>query len=406
MSARIRILFIDDEPHILNGLRRAMAGTANDWEMAFCASGDQALALMEKASFDVVVSDMRMPEMDGARLLEIVRARYPATVRIILSGYADANAVLRTVGPAHAYLAKPCQSQALSEAIARPLALRRMLSGEGLQKALGGVTHLPSLPEPFLQIEAELRSPNASIRTVADIIGTDIAMTAELLKLTNSAFFSVGSRVTTPLQAVRTLGLETIQSLVLRIGIFRQFSGDDPAVAAMIASLTRHSLTTARLAEAIATAEGADPPTAKAAYCAGMLCCLGMLLLLDTKPAEYRQALATVTPQHPLEAVEEKIFGASDASMAAYLLGLWGFSEAMVEAIALSCRPERTGEPENVLLTALHAARALGPPLPWLPPGSRDVYEPNMAYLQACQKSHRVSSWQDLAAHSPAEVKR
>jgi HD-like signal output (HDOD) protein len=224
--------------------------------------------------------------------------------------------------------------------------------------------------------------------------------------LTNSAFFSVGSRVTTPLHAVRTLGLETVQALVLRIGIFRQFSGHDPTTVAMIASLTHHSLATARLAEMIAGAEGADLPTAKAAYCAGMLCYLGMLILLDAKPVDYRRVLAKTGPRHPLVAVEEEAFGASHALMGAYLLSLWGFSETMIEAIAQSCRPEKIHEQENVLLTALHAARALGPPVPWLPPGARDVLEPNMTYLQACHKSHRVPLWQALAVHPSGEVNR
>lgn len=405
MNEKIRIIFIDDEPHVLNGLRRAMASTSHDWDMTFCSSGEQALALMETAPFNVVVSDMRMPEMDGAQLLEIVRKRYPATIRIILSGYADASAVLRTVGPAHAYLAKPCDSHALAEAITRPLILRKILSGEGLYKILGGLTHLPSLPEPYLRIEEELRSANASIRTVADIIATDIAMTAELLKLTNSAFFSVGSRITTPLQAVRTLGLETVQALVLRIGIFRQFPSGDPALTTMVAALTNHSLTLAKLAESIAEAEGADQSTAKAAYCTGMLSCLGMLILLDARPGDYRRILAKACRQAPLEDLEGETFGASHALIGAYLLGLWGFSEMVVEAIAFSGHPQRTGQQENLLLTSLHAARALGPPLPWLAPGARDIDGPDPVYLQACQKSDRVAIWQGLATHPIGEVK-
>ncbi len=363
---------------------------------------------MEREAFDVVVSDMRMPGMDGAQLLEQVRTLYPATVRIILSGYADAGAVLRTVGPAHAYLAKPCESHVLAEAIARPLALRRMMTGEGLHKALGGITHLPSLPTPYLQIEEELRSANASIRTVADIIAQDIAMTAEILKLTNSAFFSVGSRITTPLQAVRTLGLETVQALVLRIGIFRQFADHDPAVAAMIVTLTNHSLMIAKMTESIAEAEGADPSLAKTAYCTGMLSCLGMLILLDAKTVEYRRILAQTGPQTSLEDIEEQAFGASHALMGAYLLGLWGFSEAVVEAIALSARPRRTGQQENLLLTALHAARALGPASPWLAPGMHDIDGLDHAYLQSCQKSDRAAVWQAVVslAHPSGETKR
>jgi len=106
---------------------------------------------------------MRMPSIDGAQLLELVRERHPATIRIILSGYADPNTILRTIGPAHAYLAKPCDSRAIANAIARPLALRRMMANEGMHRAIGGLVNLPSLPKLFLEIEDELRSPTASV---------------------------------------------------------------------------------------------------------------------------------------------------------------------------------------------------------------------------------------------------
>jgi HD-like signal output (HDOD) protein len=261
------------------------------------------------------------------------------------------------------------------------------------------------LPKPFLEITEILRSPNTSIRAVADIIAKDIAMTAELLKLTNSAFFSVGARITTPLQATRTLGLETIQALVLRIGIFRQFSGNDPAVTSMMATLTDHSLAIAKLTESIAEAEGCDQTMAKTAYCAGMFCHLGMLILLDANPGKYRDVLSKACEQTPLESIETETFGASNALLGGYLLGLWGFSQAVVEAVSFSARPAEIGIPENLLLTALHAARAFGPPLPWLSHGNRDVRELDRGYIEQCRRSERIALWQDIATHSIDKVK-
>ncbi|MTJ84104.1 MAG: HDOD domain-containing protein [Telmatospirillum sp.] len=405
MTDKVRILFVDDEPHVLNGLRRAIASSASEWDMVFCASGEEALALLDRSPFDVVVSDMRMPSIDGAQLLELVRERHPATIRIILSGYADPNTILRTIGPAHAYLAKPCDSRAIANAIARPLALRRMMANEGMHRAIGGLVNLPSLPKLFLEIEDELRSPTASVRAVADIISRDIAMTAEILKLTNSAFFSVGQRITSTLQAVRTLGLETVQTLVLRTGIFRQFTQSSPQSVAMMSELTDHSLAIARLAETIAIDCGADAATGKAASCAGMLCHLGMLVLLDSRPSEYRRILTVVTADQPLDHLEKEAFGADHALIGAYLLGLWGFSDQVVEAVALSCRPQRSAEQENVVLTALHAARVLGPPLPWLPTRQRDVPDIDDHYLELCGRTGHRDGWAGLAATKEGEVK-
>src|SRR5512145_1423172 len=122
MDARIKVLFVDDDLNILSGLKRLMRG-CSDFDARFCLGGEEALALMASEHMDAVVSDMRMPHMDGAEFLGRVRARTPGTIRVILSGYADAESVLRTVGPAHLYLAKPCDPATLMQAIARPVAL-------------------------------------------------------------------------------------------------------------------------------------------------------------------------------------------------------------------------------------------------------------------------------------------
>ena len=253
MSDKTRILFVDDEPNILSGLKRLMRGQRDDWDMMFCSSGNEALELFEQAPFDVVVSDMRMPGMDGAQLLDRIRKKHPQTIRVILSGYADQESVLRTVGPAHVYLAKPCDPHALQDAIIRPLVLRKKLNSPELQALLAGLSNLPSLPEVFLRLNEELNSPKASAASVAEIISQDLAMTAEILRLTNSAYFSTPVKVTTPMHAVRTLGMEIIQALVLRIGIFRQFSGEH-SVIALLKEVNEYSLAISALAEAIARA--------------------------------------------------------------------------------------------------------------------------------------------------------
>jgi len=66
------ILFVDDEPVLLDGLRRSLRSMRNEWSITFAGSGEEALKVLEKAPFDVVVSDMRMPKMDGAQLLNEV----------------------------------------------------------------------------------------------------------------------------------------------------------------------------------------------------------------------------------------------------------------------------------------------------------------------------------------------
>jgi len=106
-----RILFVDDEPNVLEGLQRMLRGMRHEWEMHFAESGQDALDRLSKQPFDVVISDMRMPGMDGAQLLTEVMRRYPQIVRIILSGYSDHENILKLVRPAHQYVACLCPAR-------------------------------------------------------------------------------------------------------------------------------------------------------------------------------------------------------------------------------------------------------------------------------------------------------
>src|SRR4051812_7132611 len=105
-----RILFVDDDQPVLNGLRVRLHRLRDKWDMEFVASGAEAVGFLERGHYDVVVTDMRMPGMDGAELLRIVRDRWPDTLRIVLSGYAELQQVVRLVPYAHQYYSKPCEA--------------------------------------------------------------------------------------------------------------------------------------------------------------------------------------------------------------------------------------------------------------------------------------------------------
>ena len=401
MTSKIRVAFVDDEPHILHGIRRSMTSMEDDWDMEFCSTGEDFLKLAQQNPFDVIVSDMRMPGMDGAQLLDIVRSRFPATVRIILSGYADTDSVMRTIGPAHMYLAKPCDADLLQTAIIRQISLRSLLDSPQIRSTLSGLQSLPSLPKLYMQLQAELRSLSCSAKSVADIISQDVAMTAEIMKLTNSAYFSASGAVTSPMHAVRLLGMETVQALALRVGIFRQFSGN-PRIAPLLESLTHYSLRIAALAERIALAEGADLALSKGANVAAMLSDIGSIILFDADTERYEAMLARTPPSKQLHLAEEDEFGASHAVIGAYLLGLWGFSDDIVEAVAYGytptkCPSHRGQAGDNVVLTAVHVARFFSPPSPLLPKESLAKSEMDIKYLIEVGRDGHIPRWRDLA---------
>ena len=219
----MRVIFVDDEPQVLKGIIRMLDSAENDWDVDTASSGNEALDLMSEEPFDVIVSDMRMPGMDGADLLEQVSQLYPQTIRIVLSGQADKDAVYRAVTPMHQYLAKPCEAGVLRNTIARACALGEMLDSTRSHELLGRISSLPSLPSLYQEVVAEIDSPNSSVAAVGKIVAKDVAMTAKILQLANSAMFGTTSPVRTPIQAAALLGMDNIKSLVLSIQVFKSY---------------------------------------------------------------------------------------------------------------------------------------------------------------------------------------
>jgi HD-like signal output (HDOD) protein len=339
--------------------------------------------------------------MDGAELLAEIAIRYPAAVRVILSGCFEADSVMRTVGHAHQFLAKPCAPQVVVGVIRRAFELRRMLSSEPLRELVNGLKSLPSPSDTYFLLVEYMSNPNASANGLAEIIGRDVAMTAELLKLTNSGYFSLPTRLSTPLQAIRILGFETLQALVLRIGIFRHFKGL-PAMGRLVEELNHDSFLVGRIARRIAKTEGLDARRQEEEYCAGMLCSVGMLVLLDQMPEQYAKVKwAVAGGKSPLDA-EKEVFGATHLQLGAYLLGLWGFNKTVVEAVAFLGQPSATHSIELEAAGIVHAARVIAGASPaYAVPGKGATFGRlalDVEYLKLVGKYDHLSTWMAEAA--------
>jgi HD-like signal output (HDOD) protein/CheY-like chemotaxis protein len=333
-----RILFVDDESNVLDGIRRMLRADRTRWDMHFAVGGEAALRACETNAFDVVVSDMRMPGMDGATLLGHVRDRYPSTARLILSGYAEAALATRAVSVAHSFLAKPCVASELQSTIARVCAQQDMLCAPELRRIVGSVGELPSLSTTYIHLRQAVSDPSASISQVADIIQQDVAMSAKVLQLSNSAFFGVAQRVTSLSSAVSYLGMETIKNLALASEAFRVFVPGSQVPRSVCESIQLHALRTA----AIAARFPLDRKTRDIVAMAALLHDIGSLFLASSMPDEFCSVLARCSERgcKPFEA-EEELLGTSHAEIGAYLLALWGLPSLAVEAIAHHHRPTR-----------------------------------------------------------------
>jgi len=359
MNMKMRVLFVDDQPNVLAGLRRMLRGLRNEWEMQFAESGDEALALMAKSPFDVIVSDMRMPGMDGVQLLTETMTRYPGTVRIILSGQADQASVLRAVTPAHQYLSKPCDAETLKATVARACSLRDTLRQEPLIRLVSHVTTLPSLPHVYTKLLEELQSEDPSVQGVAELIAQDVGMTAKLMQMVNSSFFGIPRRVESPAHAAALLGLNVLKPLVLSAGIFSQFHADG-LQGYSVDTLMEHSLAVSHLAQQIAKSHGDNKELAEDALLAGLIHDVGQLLLVENLPEQYGKTLALARDNEiSLCDAELECLDASHADVGAYLLGLWGLPSPIIEAVAFHHQPMKCMADGFGPLTAVYAANIL-----------------------------------------------
>lgn len=326
-----RILFVDDEPQILQGLRDLLRPQRREWKMSFAESGEAALAILAAEPHDVVVTDMRMPRMDGAALLRHVQERYPRVVRIVLSGHTELESALRTMPMAHQFLGKPCEADRLRSVIQRACDLQALLDHEPLRRRMGQISALPSAPRIYVALTRALVDPEVSVRDVAALIERDMAMSAKVLQIVNSAFFGVPRRLTSTLEAVSYLGMGLIKNLVLSVEAFRELRGGEAARGFDVDCVQRQCLVTGRIAQRLLP----DRREAQDAFVAGTLHEIGALILATREPVAYAEVIAEADARGvSRQVIERERDGVSHAEVGAYLIGLWGLPYGIVEAVA------------------------------------------------------------------------
>ncbi len=351
-----RILFVDDDQSVLDGLRVSLRKQRKKWDMIFAVGGEAGLNELETRPFDVMVTDMRMPGVNGVTLLKRARALQPQMVRIVLSGYAEEELVLRTLPVTHQFLNKPCEPNVLENAIERACAIQLLLSNSEIRKNLGKIDDLPALPRHFIALNNALVDEFANVSDIAHIIQKDIGMSAKLLQIVNSAFFGVARKLTSIQDAIAYLGLHVIQTLVLSVEVFHTFENKTLASVIDLESLHRHSLLTASIAKRLTPSaeEGKD------AFAAAMLHDVGKLIFATWLPELITESTeAARAMRSPLHVVEQEIFGFGHAEVGAYLLGRWGLPYPIIEAVAYHHRPARVKQSHFDLLSAVHIADLL-----------------------------------------------
>jgi putative nucleotidyltransferase with HDIG domain len=398
-AARTRVLFVDDEAQILEGLQDTLRRWRREWDMTFVIGGALALEELDARPYDVIVSDMRMPGMDGATLLQHVQDRFPSMIRMILSGHSELESALRAAHVAHQFLAKPCDAAELRRVVDRTIQLRSLLNDETLLRVATGARTLPSVPASYEQLSAAIDDPEAPVEAMGELIEGDVAMCAKVLQLVNSAFFGLGRRIDNAREAAVYLGTTTLRSLVLSVEIFDTWKPQPPLPGFSVEELANHSARVAKVASRLAE----SPDDRESAFTAGLLHDVGKLLLATYRRDDMARIIETANGGgRSFYAVELELLGLTHTELGAYLLGLWGLPDTVVEAVAFHHAPERLSrrgfDPVGIVYVAnqLVAAAERGE-------GWEASDEEGRRYVEEAGLADRLDEWRTFAGEVVAE---
>ena len=358
----MKILFVDDEPLILEGLQNLLRRFRKKWDMSFAVGAEEAFEQLDGKSFDIVVTDMRMPGLSGADLLKRVRENHPGTARIMLSGYSEEETILQALPVAHQYMSKPCD----------PVILKRII-----ENLVSGIEHLdnPLIAEAANRLGAPLTSaqnlaalkellehPEESGDAIQRLVAADIGLSARLLQIVSSSFFGRPQVVSDVGQAIHYLGMPMLKRLAHHPDIFNITLPGHPDAEREFAEVT---IAAQHFSQHLAVlldegAEGGPGTTA------AMLIALGPLAMV--------QMGEKLEPGSQLE-----------TGLSQFLLQLWGLPEKLTNlSDFLHNQPEgNTLEVEQ----AIYASRKV-----WLNRESRDV-ELDMEYLKSLGLAAKVDEW-------------
>ncbi len=353
-----KILFVDDDQDILDGFRAMLHSKRKEWKCRFAINAKAGLELVKQEPFDVIVADMRMPGMDGADFLKEVEKIQPSTARIIISGYSEMQALLKSVKHAHQFLSKPCNSEIIIGAIRRVTELIHILNDDSIRAIVARLDSLPVLPDLYIKITQELESVDPDLNHIAQLVAMDGGMSATIMKTVNSSFFGFYENISSPVRAVILLGIETIKGLILGVQLLKEINMSDLA-GYSVAKLWAHCLQTGYFAKTIAALESQDDEFMENCFIGGMLHDVGKLILITQMQTLYNPVIEAVREEGgPIIQFEKSKLGVTHAEIGAYLLGLWGFKKEVVQGVFGHHAPNKCGDGITPALV-IHVANVL-----------------------------------------------
>lgn len=347
-----KILLVDDEVQVLKALMRAFLDT--EYEVYSAEGGKEALEMLEKEDFDLVISDMRMPNMDGYQFLWEVKGRYPKILRVILSGYADEEIVFKALqrNIAKLYIFKPWENEKLIKLVDQIFDTEELLKSSNLLALITNVEELPTIKVNYQRILSCIDG-NIEIADISRLIEQDQSIATKLLHIANSAYY--GIKTGSVKQAVTYLGLSNVRNLVLSTSILDAFNQNSmPDGTAK--NLWTHAFVTNKIL-CFLYEQFLNKKLPETSMSAGLLHNIGTVLLLNIFKTRYLQCVKTAEKEQiNIVEAEKAAFGIDHQETGGYLLKWWELPFPIVEAALYHHDPFNDNIINKELLCAIHIA--------------------------------------------------
>jgi HD-like signal output (HDOD) protein len=319
------ILFVDDENQILRALKRLFHNT--DYETFFMENGEDALMLLERQHIDLLITDIRMPQMSGLELLKEVKQKYPGILRVALSGYTDSKKIFSAIEEnlAKMYLFKPWDNDEIFSIVNNLFALEEKLSDRTLLNAINSLDELPTVPKLYQDI-SKMMLEEVDIEQIAAKIEEDPAIASRILRVANSAFY--GAKTGSILQAIMFIGLLNVKNIVLSNAVFSSKAG-----LYSLEVLWKHAGITNRLVNQLYEIVHAKKmPMINSSV--GLLHSIGIVMMLTKFEDEYHSVIDAIKTGETEDIcqIEKRILGHTHQQLGGYLLNWWELPYPLVEA--------------------------------------------------------------------------
>jgi putative nucleotidyltransferase with HDIG domain len=400
MSEAKRILFVDDDESVLDGLRRLLHKMEDEWDIEFFADGRSALAAMDKNSYDIIVTDLRMAEMGGVELLEIVRKRHPDATRLMLSGCSEQPMYGKAVSCAHQFIAKPCDSEQLISQLSRSFAIRERIRSQRVAQVLPSLRSLPAMPAVYKRVLDMIENPRCTSRKVGEVISKDIGMSAKILQIVNSAFYGPSMKISDPVRASVYLGIKAIKALALTDGVFSTLP-EEKVQEFCVTGLQEHCVRVGALARSICKSQKLSEQQQEVAMMGGILHDTGKMILISEFDYEFAEIIRlSRVEKRPCHEIERETIDLTHAELGGCLLNLWGLGNDIIEAATFHHEPEQCVDNGFSISTAVYLANEIDHQLcSSLSDGwSEDI---NMDVVETLGLTEMIPEWKRL--HIPTE---